>query len=220
MIQLNIVNCHGHWENTSLKNITQEIDGVFYKEKWKCIPGFEKYYQVSNMGRVKSLPYTFIAKNGEHYPVKGKILKQEKTSNGYLRTTLSVSIINKKKRYLVHRLVGIVFIPNPLNKPYINHINGITTDNRFMKIEWSTQKENINHAINVLGRKYIGHLGKFGLLNHNSKKVKQINPVTNEIIKIWDSISDIKRSKKGGSGVVYCCQKKQNISNGYKWEYA
>lgn len=114
-------------------------------EIWKQVPKFESYYQVSNLGRVKSLYRFFIAAHGEGYPVREKIVKEELTKRGYLRVTLSVSTEKLKKRVLLHRLVAQVFIPNPDNKPVVNHKNLNKQDNSINNLEWATQQENIDH---------------------------------------------------------------------------
>ena len=82
-------------------------------EIWKDIIGYEGRYQVSNLGRVKSLNYNNTNKE--------KILKPKKENNGYLRVNLSKN--GKAKMYSVHRLVAIVYIPNPENKETVNHKN-------------------------------------------------------------------------------------------------
>lgn len=208
-----------HWKNLSLELLSEIVDGELIIEQWRGVPGFDGYYQISSFGRVKSLPYTFVAKNNESYPVKEKILKQDKTNKGYLRATFSVSILSKKKRVSVHRLVGEMFIPNPENKPYINHKKGIKTDNRAHQLEWSTQKENIKHAKDVLGIKYQSALGKTGALSPNSKKIKQIDVVTGKTIKIWGSITEAATSFGGAASVSACLRGKCKTSMGFKWKY-
>lgn len=98
-------------------------------ELWITIFGLKGEYDTSNKGRVKSRVKFFE-----------KLLKLTNHSAGYK----TVNIRNKNE--FVHRLVAQVFISNPDNKPIVNHINGIKTDNRVENLEWCTDKENIQHA--------------------------------------------------------------------------
>lgn len=119
------------------------------KFAWKPIKGFEELYLVSTRGRVKSLSKQRISW-GKKYTSKEKILKISLTASKYAEVCL-YSSNQKSKKFLVHRLVAEAFIPNPLNKPFVNHKNGIRDDNRIENLEWCTQQENITHAIEVLG---------------------------------------------------------------------
>lgn len=100
-------------------------------EIWKDIPDYEGLYQVSNLGRVKGL-------------IRGKILKQSILTNGYLNVWLSKDGRVKIKR--VHRLVAMAFIPNPDNKPQVNHIDKDVTNNCVNNLEWVTASENQMHS--------------------------------------------------------------------------
>ena len=165
-------------------------------EIWKPIENYENYL-VSNLGNVKSLK-------------TNKILKYSIHKKGY------ASIVMKQKSFLVHRLVAKTFLEIVDGKNKVNHINCIKDDNRLVNLEWVDSKENSQHAkINNLYKK------KFGIDNHNSRKVKQLSK-SGELIKIWDSLSDVKRELNlDVKNLVYCCQKKlnYNTSGGYKWEY-
>lgn len=112
-------------------------------EVWKDVLGYEGCYQVSNLGRVKSLSRNIIHRNRvcDH---REKILSQRDNGHGYLYTRFSA------KPFYVHRLVAAAFVSNPGNKKTVNHKNGIKADNRAENLEWCTQQENGNHSFHVL----------------------------------------------------------------------
>jgi hypothetical protein len=111
-------------------------------EIWKDIKGYEGYYQVSNLGNVKSLDRKLW--NGfVFHEVKGKVMKVRTEKDGYLRCNLSKN--GKMKDGRIHRLVAEAFIPNPKNKPTVNHNNTDVTDNSVTNLEWATHKEQVEH---------------------------------------------------------------------------
>lgn len=104
-------------------------------EKWKYIKGYEKVYEISDLGNIKSLP----RKNA-----KGKMLNPARNNRGYLRVALC---LDGKVRYdSVHRLVAETFIPNPRKLPEVNHIDGNKLNNNVTNLEWVTKGQNQIHA--------------------------------------------------------------------------
>lgn len=165
------------------------------KEIWQDIEGYEGLYQVSNMGRVKSLKWN-----------KERILKPYATRNGYLLVHLRAG--ENEKRLLVHRLVAAAFVPNPRNKPQINHVNEIKADNRACNLEWMTAKENINHG------------------SHNERSAKKRSkPVgqftlDGELLKTWTSTMEAYRQggfSYGNIGAVARGERK--TAYGFVWKY-
>lgn len=182
-------------------------------EVWKDIKDYEGLYQVSNVGNVKSMDRNII-RNGKLSKIKSKICKKYITKTGnYVEVELYKN--SKKLRKKLHRLVAEAFISNPENKPQVNHINGIKTDNRVENLEWCTARENTVHAIknklNVVGR----HCKE----NPHNKKVNQYS-IKGEYIKTWDSMRDAEiRLGIYRSDISRCCRKLKDNAGGYKWEY-
>lgn len=117
------------------------------KEVWKTIEGFEGFYEVSNLGRIKALE-RLVENNGGMQKKHEKILKENR-SNGHSMVVLC----RDKKTYprLVHRLVAQAFIPNPENKPVVDHIDTNAFNNRVENLRWVTQQEN---CMNPLTREH------------------------------------------------------------------
>lgn len=107
-------------------------------ELWKDIPNYEGYYQVSSLGKVKSLPRKFTIK-------KSRILIPRNFGRNYCHVWLSVDGV--KKSFAIHRLVAQAFIPNPNNKTQVNHKDCNPENNKRENLEWCTAKENTNHAL-------------------------------------------------------------------------
>lgn len=113
-------------------------------EIWKDVKGYEGLYQVSNLGRIKSLDRHFIRSNNKSFTYKGKILKGSLDTKGYIQIELKGN--GQRDIRALHRLIAIAFIPNPENKPQIDHLDGNKTNNKVTNLEWVTCRENIRRA--------------------------------------------------------------------------
>ena len=185
-------------------------------EIWKPIKWLLNYYEISNLGRLKALKRFYKNNKGTLVEIPERIISQS-LDNGYFRTEISIQELGKKTfKISVHRLVAEAFIPNPENKPHVNHKDGNRSNNLVSNLEWCTQKENVRHAMDVLGCKFQNNLGKVG---HNRRKIRQIDVTTNKTVKIWDSVLDAKRAIGIGSVIFKCLKGEQKHSSGYKWKY-
>lgn len=109
-------------------------------EEWRTVPGYDKYYEVSNMGRVRSLQSRTARGKGVYKKTKILTPRTCGREGKYLSVVLCSD--NDRKTYQVHRLVALVFIPNPKNLEQIDHINRDTKDNRVENLRWVSQSEN------------------------------------------------------------------------------
>lgn len=160
-------------------------------EIWKEITGFEGLYEVSSIGNIRSLDRKIPIKNGL-WNIKGKVLKLCNDSDGYKIIGLSKNKL--RKTYKVHRLVANAFIENTLNKPQVNHINGVKYDNRIDNLEWATNKENMVHAF-LIGLKKNNDYNLSLMKESASKKVIDQNSGI-----IYSSIKDASKALSIGYG--------------------
>lgn len=124
------------------------------EEIWKEIPNYEGYFEVSTLGNFRSKDRIIKYKQSGTRNYPGKLLKVEVMQDGYSRIVLMKESV--KKRYMCHRLVAETYIPNPNNKPYVNHIDGNRSNNCVENLEWCTQSENERHSIDELGKSMKG----------------------------------------------------------------
>lgn len=188
-------------------------------EIWKDVPGYEGRYRVSSWGRVMSMNF-----EGRCGP---RLLKGVINTNGYRVVDLYKQL--KPQKWLVHRLVAIAFIPNPDNKPMIDHIDTVRTNNRVENLRWCTLTENQNNPITLMkfsqtsrGRRFSEETKK--RLSEIQKKI-QLTPVyqlsiDGEIIKEWAGIKmaaeDLGIQRRS---ISHCCRGRYKTAGGYKWIY-
>lgn len=173
-------------------------------EEWKPVVGFDGLYQVSNLGRVKSLNYN---KTGEE-----RLMTPSVYSNGYLRVKLAKNKV--RKLYLVHRLVAMAFIPNPYNLPCINHKDENPSNNCVENLEWCTQQYNLTYGTRI---------EKVTKKTRNDKRSKQIAQYSldGELVKVWPSSHEIERVLGFRHGnCTNCCRGYQKTAYGFIWRYA
>lgn len=115
-------------------------------EEWRDVKGYEGKYLVSNIGRVKALPFDGPGKRNK------EVIRWFSTDRcGYHR--LNLALKGKKQNFFVHRLVAVAFIPNPENKPFVNHIDGDKFNNHYSNLEWVSSQENNLHVCRVLRKR-------------------------------------------------------------------
>lgn len=149
-------------------------------EIWKDIEGYEGYYQISNNGRVKSVRRRIYLGNGYTKFIEGRIRKAELSKHGYIRVLLSIN--GKNRKYFTHRLVANAFLNKIDGCDFVNHINGIKTDNRVDNLEWCTPAQNIRHAIETLNIQF----GKTGLTGAKNAFSRDLGMVKNgKIIRVF-----------------------------------
>lgn len=187
------------------------------QEIWRCvtIKPFNKYYEVSNMGNVRSLDKIIKCKIGKGLR-KGRKLKTYIT-NGY--EFVSLCDKQKQKTCYVHILVASAFIPNPDKKPTVNHKFGNKLDNRASELEWATMSEQMKHAINIglFIPKPPPKLGS-GSDHAKSKSVIQYD-LEGNIIAQYGSANEAKRVTGYNQMSISLSCKKKSIYKGFKWSY-
>ena len=171
------------------------------KEIWKDINGYESLYQVSSYGKVKSLDRT-IVDSWCTREFKGQILTPTKHNGKQPYLYVSLSRQGKVKKVFIHQLVAETFIPNPGNKPQVNHKDGNPQNNLVSNLEWVTNAENTQHAYDTG-------------LNSKSKKCTLININTKEI-KEFPSMRQLGIYLGKSSGWVYSVVKEKGSKFNYK----
>ncbi|MEH7116923.1 HNH endonuclease [Neobacillus vireti] len=159
-------------------------------EQWKDFEG----YKVSSHGRV-------LKKNVEE-------MKGFYDQNGYKVVDLHGNGRTKvKKRMKVHRLVAMLFVENPDNKPHVNHIDGQKGNNHFENLEWVTHKENMKHA------------RKMKLIDQN-KPVEMVEVEAGSALRVFESTNEASRETGIAQGnIVRVCKGERKTAGGFRWRY-
>jgi hypothetical protein len=171
-------------------------------EIWKECPLGNDYEKImaSNLGRIKKI--------NNPNPTLGTIRE-----SGYYEIDVYNNKEKKHKKFRVHRLVCMAFIENPENKPFVNHIDENRSNNNVNNLNWMTNKENLNHSLDINDRTKS---------NKRSKIVVQIEPETNKIIKEYSSAYFAsKKLNINYTSISWCCKnfRGQKTAGGFKWEY-
>lgn len=170
------------------------------EEIWKIIE-WSPDFEISNYGRVKSY---------KQDKINGKIIKATVERGKYLSVQLPNIYTGKIKHAGVHRLVAEAFIPNPENKPQVNHIDENPSNNRLDNLEWATTKENCNHGTRS---KRSGEARRGQPKPSLQKRVRCVD--TDEI---FSSLKE-DMEKTGAGNINKVCKGKRKTSGGCKWEY-
>ena len=169
--------------------------------------------------QINGFPNYYITDTGNAYSRFGRFrkLKPMKNRHGYLAVRVYKN--NKQTYKLISRLVAEAFIPNPKNKPQVNHKNGVRIDNRVENLEWATCSENVRHSYHVLGRtanKFWA--GKFGKENPRSKATQQIKNGT--VVAEFCSVKEAaEKTGLNKASIAMCCRGLYKSAGGYKWQY-
>lgn len=210
-------------------------------EIWKDVVDFEDFYQVSNLGRVRSKERTVkvTRSNGIIYEriMKPKIMKDRKNNCGYHQISLSDSF-GEQHDELVHRLVAKAFIPNSdPEKVTVNHKNGNKDNNTVSNLEWMTYSEQNQHAydtglkdktklmkpLSEETKKKMSESRKGKINESQCKKIQQIDPNTDKVINVFNSLAEAKKAvnAKDGKGISEAARGINNrkTAYGYKWKF-
>ena len=192
------------------------------EEIWKPMPieGYGLAYEISNLGRARSIQreYYVVNEEGKHIKTaknKGKILKNRLIRSRYSRVSLCLKDIGVKDVY-IHRMVAIAFLGYPIKPEYqVNHKDGNVENNNLNNLEWVTPSENIRHAINTGLIKY-----RSGVENKLSKKINQYDMQDN-LVRKFDCINDVKvLCNMCPSLVIDVLKGRRKSAYKSKWQYA
>lgn len=198
-----------------------KFTGNMEQEVWKDVVGYEGLYKISNNGRL--LRCERLASNNHLLPYKIKVLKRKK--NGYFGATI-VNLKGECKNVLIHRLVAEAFIPNPENKPCVDHIDGVKWNNNVENLRWCTHKENINFPLSIKKRCASEKIAQNKpqvimkkIQSSHKKMVLQYN-LSGELIREFNSLHEIKRILGFDIyNISACCNNRRKNAFGFIWKF-
>lgn len=180
------------------------------EEIWKPVVGYEGFYEVSNIGRVRSLARIVECNDGRKRKLKTRILRQPCAPSGYYMVTLHKN--GKQKSGLVHRLVCEAFIPNPLGKVEVNHKDENSKNNNATNLEWVTAKENNNYGT----RK---KRARKAIVEAQGRAVRQLSR-DGELVAEYESLSAAcNATGTHVPNIVKCAKGIYKTAGGYIWKY-
>lgn len=175
------------------------------KEEWRDIPNYEGLYQVSNLGRVRSVTHTVRAGKNKQRTVNGKVITPWKTSHGYLHVSLG-----RNKKVSIHRLVAKAFIPNPNNLPCVNHRDECKANNAVSNLEWCDKSYNALYGS-----------CQEKLRKHKNRPVQMYDKKTNVFIAEFESMKiAMERTGIHKESISEVCRGKLKSAGGFIWKYA
>lgn len=184
------------------------------QELWKPVVGYEGLYEVSNLGRIKSLDRIVTNSNGVKITKKGRLLKLQKSIHGYLYVALSKS--GKSKPISVHRYVAEAFLERKEGKAFVDHIDTDKTNNRASNLRWCTYLENFHNVITE--EKWREAIKNRNSTNAKRSKVYQFS-MEGKLLNCFHSITEAKK-QTGVTSIGYALMEKKNhnrYAGGYLW---
>ena len=180
------------------------MENLAINEEWRPVVGYEGYYEVSNYGNVRSVP---------RFRNKGTLLKPSLDSHGYFMADLWKN--NQRKKIGVHRLVGMAFIPNPENLPYINHKDENPKNNFIGNLEWCTHEYNLNYGT------CRARMSEKAKISNHLRPLQQYNRDGSFVAEFPSIIEAERQLNIDACSILYCCNHNgvRSLPGGFQWKY-
>ena len=179
-------------------------------EIWKPISGYEGFYEVSNLGRIRSLERIVECSDGRKRKIKDRTLKGSSYSGGYSGVTLHKD--GCAKFVNIHRIVAEAFVPNPLEKEEVNHKDENPSNNHASNLEWVTHKENINYSTRT-------ERARKAIVEAQGRAVRQLS-IDGELVAEYESLSAAGNATGTHvSNITKCAKGEYKTAGGYIWKY-